>query len=121
MSRNLKKDISNLNDSAKDYFQIKVDLIKVSLLEKSTRLTSLLINIWILVSLIIWLLGFVVAAFAVWYGNTYSNYTEGLLIAGGLILFAALLFVILRKKIVTTSVLQHFSKIIFDDENNEKE
>ncbi len=120
MSKNLKKNISKLNDSAKEYFQTKVDLIKVSLLEKSTRLTSFLINIWILASLIIWILGFAIAAFAAWYGKTYNNYTEGLLIAGGLMLFAALLFVIFRKKIVTISVLQHFSKIIFDDENHEK-
>ena len=120
MSNNLKKDISNLNDSAKDYLQIKIDLIKVSLLEKSTKLISFLINMWILASILIWILGIAVAAFAVWYGKTYNNYTEGLLIAGGFMVLAAVLFIIFRNKIVTTSVLQQFSKVIFEDENNEK-
>lgn len=120
MSNKLKKNISKLNDSTKEYLQTKVDLIKVSLLEKSTKLVSFLISMWILVSILIWILGFAGAAFAVWYGKTYHNYTEGLLIAGGIMLLIALLFIALRKKIVTTSVLQHFSEIIFDDENNEK-
>jgi hypothetical protein len=120
MSKNLTKNISELNDSAKKYLQTKVDLIKVSLLEKSTKLASFLINILILVWLLIWVLGFAVAAFAVWYGKTYNNYSKGLLIAGGIMLFTVLLFIIFRKNIVTTAVLQYFSKIIFEDENDEK-
>jgi hypothetical protein len=102
MSNDLTKKISKLNDSTKEYLQTKIDLIKVSLLEKSTRLTSFLINIWIIVSLFILIFGFAVATFAVWYGKTYNNYIEGLLIACGLVLFVMILFVLFRKKIVTT-------------------
>jgi len=63
MSNKLKKDFSELNDSTKEYLQTKVDLIKVSFLEKSTRLVSFLINILLLRSILIWILGFAVAAF----------------------------------------------------------
>ena len=120
MSRKLTKDITGLNNSAKEYFQTKVDLIKVSLLEKSTKLTSLILNIWILVTLIIWILAFAAAAFAAWYGEVYGNLAEGLLIAGGVLLLITLLFVLFRKNIFTTSILRQYSKIIFDDENDEK-
>jgi len=119
MSKSLKKNISKINNSAKEYFQTKVDLLKLSFLEKSTRLVAFLINIWVLISLLIWILGFAVAAFAIWYGKTYDNFTAGLLIASGLMLLIAFLFIVFRKNMVTTMVLQHFSKIILEDENNE--
>lgn len=120
MSKSLKKNISKINHSAKEYFQTKVDLIKLSLLEKSTRLVAYLINVWVLISLLIWILGFAVAAFAIWYGKIYDNFTVGLLIASGVMLLIAFLFMVFRKNIVTTLVLQHFSKILLDDENNEE-
>lgn len=118
MSNDLTKNISKLNDSAKNYFQAKVDLIKISLLEKFTKITATLINILILVLLIVWMLGFVVAAFAAWYGETYNNYPKGILIAAGIMMLLVLLFIVFRKSIITTSVLRYFSSVIFDE--NEK-
>lgn len=118
MSKNLTRDISNLNSSAKKYFQTKVDLIKISLLEKSTKLTSFLVNLWILATLLIWTIAFFAAAFAVWYGKTFNNYSEGLVISGGFILLIMLLFILFRKRIITTSVLQNYSEIMFEDEKN---
>jgi len=121
MSNDLTKNISKLNDSAKNYFQAKVDLIKISLLEKSTKITAMLINILIFILLIFWMLGFAVAAFAAWYGNTYNDYPKGILIAAGIMLILVLLFIVFRKSIITTSVLRYYSRIIFEDENEKKD
>jgi hypothetical protein len=120
MSNDLSKNIAKLNDSAKEYFQTKVDLIKISLLEKLTRLTSLLINIWIIATLLIWVLIFGAAVFAVWYGEKTGNYFEGLLIAGGFLILLLVLFIIFRKNIVVTAVLRQYSEILLDDENEQK-
>ncbi len=121
MSNDLTKNISKLNDSAKNYFQVKVDLIKISLLEKSTKITAMFINILIMILSIFWMLGFAVAAFAAWYGKTYNNYPKGILIAAGIMLILVLLFIVFRKNIITTSVLRYYSRIIFDDENENKD
>lgn len=120
MSSDLSKNITKINKSAKKYFETKVDLIKLSFLEKSTRFTALLINLWILGSLFILIIGFLFAAFAIWYGSKYGNYAEGMLIAGGLLLLLALIFVVFRKRLVTNTVLRHYSKIIFDESNDDK-
>lgn len=121
MSNDLTKNIAKLNDSAKEYFQTKVDLIKLSLLAKLTRLTSLLINVWIIATLIIWIIIFGVAAFVVWYGENTGNYFGGLLIAVGTIIMLMILFVIFRKNLVTSFVLRQYSEIIFDDENEKED
>ncbi len=121
MSNDLTKNIAELNSSAKEYFKVKVDLIKISLLEKTTKLTAVLINFWIITTLLIFVLTFVVAAFAVWYGMTYNNFPGGLLIAGCFLLLVTLLFYVLRKKIITTTVLRYYSEIILNNENDEED
>lgn len=117
MSSELTKSIGELNNSAKKYFQTKVDLVKISLLEKTTRITSFMITFWVLLTFLIWIVVFIAAAFAVWYGTAYQNYTEGLLIASGGLFAVSLLFILFRKKIITPSLLKNFSEIIFEDED----
>lgn len=119
MSSDLTKNISTINNSAKKYFETRVDLLKLSLLEKSTRLTSMFISLWILGFLLVLTVGFLFAAFAVWYGSEYGNYWGGLLIAGGGLLLVAVIFAVFRKSLVTSSVLRHYSKIIFDESNED--
>lgn len=116
MSNDLKKDIANLNDATKDYLKTKVELIKLSLLAKLTNITAGLINIWIIATLIIWILTLVAAGFIVWYGQTYQNYLMGFLLAGGFLIVVLLLFIIFRRRIITNPVLRNFSEIIFDDD-----
>ena len=117
MSNGLEKDFSKLNDAAKDYLKTRVDLIKVSLLAKLTKLTAALINIWIIITFVILILIFAAAGFVVWYEQTYHNFSGGLLLAGGFILVIMLLFIIFRQKIVTTPILKHYSEIIFEEDN----
>jgi uncharacterized membrane protein len=120
MSDDLKKNIAKLSDSAKEYFQTKVDLIKLSLLQKLTKLTSLLINIWIIATLLIWILIFAAAAFSVWYGERSGNYFEGILIAGSFLLLVLVIFIVFRKSIINSAVLRQYAEILLDDENEEK-
>ena len=116
MSNELVKNLGELNGSVKSYVQAKIDLAKLSILEKTTRLATYLINFQVVVMFLIMALGFGAAAFAVWYGQTYNNYFEGLLIAGSSLIVICLVFVVLRKRIITASVIRNFSEILFTDE-----
>ncbi len=117
MSNNLENNIAKLNESAKEYIKTKLDLLKVSFLDKLTKLTATLINIWLIATFAIWILTFAAAGFVVWYGQTYHNYSGGFLLAGSFLVLILLLFIIFRRRIITTPVLRHYSEIIFDDEN----
>jgi hypothetical protein len=116
MSKDLTKNITALNDTAKEYLKTKVDLVKISLLAKSTKLTAALINIWLIATFAIWILTFAAAGFVVWYGEAYQNYSEGFLIAGAFLILVFILFIIFREKIVTNPVLRNYSNIIFEDD-----
>jgi len=115
MSDELTKNIGELNGSVKSYVQAKIDLAKLTFIEKSTRLTGYLLNFVVIACFVMLILGFGAAAFAVWYGQSTGNYFEGLLIAGGILLGAGILFIVLRKKIVTTSIIRNFSDILFNE------
>ncbi len=117
MSDGLEKNFASLNDSVKAYLKTKVDLMKVSLLSKLTKLTATMVYMWVIATFVILILIFVAAGFVVWFGETYHNFSEGFLLAGGCMFVIMVLFIIFRKKIVATPVLRHYSEIIFEDEN----
>lgn len=117
MSSDLSKNIGELNGSVKSYVQAKIDLVKLTLLEKTTRFTAYLFNFIVVVLFSILIIGFAAAAFAVWYGQKHQDYFEGLLIAGGCLIVTGLLFVLFRKKVITNSVIKNFSEILFEEED----
>lgn len=121
MSKNLTENIGELSGSVKNYVQVKIDLAKLTLLEKVTRFTSYLFSVIVVMLFLIFAFGFGAAAFAVWYGQTYNNYFEGVLIAGGSLVVLAFLFVLLRHQIITNPLIRNFSIIFFDDEEEKKE
>lgn len=116
MSKEFTKNLGALNGSVKNYVQTKIDLVKLTFLEKSTRFISSYFSMQIVILFAMLIIGFVAAAFAVWYGETYHNYYEGLLLASGLLVLVGILFLILRKRIVTRFVLRNFSDIMYEDE-----
>lgn len=118
MSNDLTKSIGELNHSTKQYFQTKVDLIKISLLEKTTKITSFLVTFYVLASVLIWILVFIAAAFVAWYGKTNGNYYHGILLAAGGLLILFVLFILFRKKIITQTLLRNYSEILFQDDEN---
>ena len=117
MSDGLEKNFTRLNDSVKDYLKTKVDLMKVSLLSKLTKLTAAMVYIWVIATFAILILIFAAAGFVVWFGETYHNFSEGFLLAGSFMLLIMVLFIIFRRRIVATPILRHYSEIIFEDEN----
>ncbi|WP_372950611.1 phage holin family protein [Mariniphaga sp.] len=121
MSKDLTKNLGELNGSVKSYVQAKIDLVKLRFLEKTTRFTSYLFTFLVVLMFLMLVIGFAATAFAVWYGETYNNYVAGLLIAGGVLILLAFIFILFRKQIVTTSVLKNFSEILFEDDDEEKQ
>ncbi len=119
MSKELTKNIGELNGSVKSYVQAKVDLVKLTLIEKTTRFTAYLFNFVVVAMFSVLIIGFAAAAFAIWYGQTYNNYFEGVLIAGGCLIVVTLLFLLFRKKIITNSVIKNFSDILFEEDHKE--
>jgi hypothetical protein len=117
MSSELIKNLGELNGSVKNYLEARIDLVKLTLLEKTARLATCLINYLVVVLFSVMVVVFAAAAFAVWYGQVYNNYVDGVLIAGGVIILICLIFILMRRQIITNSIIRNFSEVLFEDDN----
>nr|WP_319399291.1 hypothetical protein [uncultured Carboxylicivirga sp.] len=109
----LKDNISELNESVKDYMDVKVQLTKVNLLEKSSKVGTYFITSITLIITLLFCLLLLALAFSFWYGNM----VQGLLIS---VLFFAILAVIIllfKNKIIGDQVVRGLASIILDDDD----
>ena len=112
--------ITALKDSLERYLELRLDLIKLSILSKISKISVFLITALVLVLLGSAFILFGAAAFVVWYGNTYGDYLMGLLMVTGFILFLGILFYLLRRPLISSIVIKSFAGILFenDDDNS---
>lgn len=107
-----------LKDSLERYLELRVELIKLSVLTKVSK-----ISVFIITALVVVLLGsaflmFGAAAFVVWYGSVYGDYLSGLLIMTGFILVLGIVFYLLRMPMISSVVIRSFAKILFEDDDD---
>lgn len=121
MSKNLSDNFSELSETTKKYIQARIELVKLSFLEKATHITAYLIDSLVLILLVVLIVLFALAAFVVWYGQTYHDYLTGLLLAIGMLVVLTVLFILFKKRIVTSAVLKGYSSILFDEEKKKEE
>ncbi|MFB6320467.1 phage holin family protein [Saccharicrinis sp. FJH54] len=113
-----KENISELNDIIQGYLQARINLWKVEMLEKFTRIgTYFITTILVLVSLLM-LLMLVSFAFSFWYGETHGSISEGFLISGGIYLIIIILGYFFRRQLFSNPLVKHLSSIIFNPKND---
>lgn len=116
MSKDLSDNIVELNEAVKNYVQTKLDLVKLSLLERITKFILYVITIQIAILFIFLIITFLATAFVFWYEQTFQSIFIGLLIALGFILILGLLFFIFQKKLITKNLIKNFSEILFSED-----
>ena len=94
---------------------------KLTVLSKATQVTSYLISNLILALGGALILFFVLAAFVVWYGQTYGDYLTGLLLAIGVLVVLFVLFALFRNQLISSMVLRKYSSMLFEEEEEEEE
>jgi len=118
MSKNLSENIVELNETVKEYIQTKLELVKLTILEKITKLVFYLISFQIIVLFIFLFVTFSTTAFVVWYEQNYENMITGLLIAAGFLFLLGVLFFIFFKKLIVKNLLSNLSEILFNEDES---
>jgi hypothetical protein len=116
MSKDLSDNMLELNEAVKGYIQTRLDLIKVTILEKIAKFSLYLITFLIIVLFIFLILACVTTAFIIWYDQTYNNMLVGLLIALGFLISICILFIVFGKKLIIKNVLQNVSEILLEED-----
>lgn len=119
MSKGLSDSINELSEVTKKYIQTRIELVKLTVLSKTSQITAYLIGNLILTLLGALILFFLLVAFIVWYGQLYNDYLTGLLLAIIFLVLLFILFVLLKNRILTPLILRHYSTMLFEDEEEE--
>jgi hypothetical protein len=104
----------NLADSAKEYLDMRLDAIKLQLVENLSVLFSRIVSVTLLIIFIGIALAFLASAFSWWIGDLLESKAAGTVITGGLFLLLALILYFRRRKLFINSMVAMFSKMFFE-------
>lgn len=107
---------TELGDVLKSYFDARIKLWKILILEKFTKAgTYLFTSVMVLLSsfIILMFLGF---AFSFWYGENYGSFTTGFLISAGIMFLIMVLLYLFRKLVFSRNILKKNSDFLFEED-----
>lgn len=112
----LSKSISSITEVLKDYLNVKLDLLKLEILEKSSNAGLYFFTIITVLFASFGFFSFLMFSFSFWYGERTGNLSQGFLISAGIFLLVMLLAFLLRKIIFGRSLIKSIAKILFEED-----
>lgn len=112
----LSKSVSSITEVLKDYLNLKLDLLKLKIVEKSSNAG---IYFFTFISVLFAFFGviiFLMFAFSFWYGEMTGNLAQGFLISAGVFFLVMILVYLLRKIIFGRSLIKSFASILFEED-----
>jgi hypothetical protein len=118
--RKISENFSALTGDARQYIQLKLDMLKLVITEKISRLTSFFMLGVIFFCFFLFFILFVSLAFLFWFRDHIGPAWAASLIVAGFYLFLAFLAYLLRFKLFIDPLVSELSKIIMEgDEHDE--
>lgn len=108
-------------ENVKEYIQLRLDLLKINIVEKSSLFLTLFISIIIGIILLFAASAFFFGALAYWLGSIFGSMIPGLLIIGGFFLLLFFIFYLFKDKIIFGTLIKKLSEILFSDDQNDND
>lgn len=120
MSNELTRHVEELLSVLQKLIKTKVDLLKLTVIEKSSGFASFIFSTLFAVVVAALMIGFGAAAFTVWYGETYHNYVTGLLISMAILFIVAVIFFLIGRKLLGSVVIKNLIEVLFEDKDDKE-
>lgn len=118
------KVITDMADSIRKYIEIRLNLAKLDVLEKSAKILSLLLSAIFLFIIFMLFLFFISLTMAKWLGQLMNSDALGYLLIAVIYLIFGIIVLRYRRKLFLGSAIKHLSEIFFEDteeDENEKD
>lgn len=112
--------VTEIISVARSYVNAKIELWKLSLLEKASLAGAFFLGSVIFVLIIAFCLLFVSLAFAIWYGQKTGDFALGFLITAGFYVVVGIIFLLAKNFLITGPVIKGLSSIIYKDDEPEE-
>lgn len=105
------------------YLTLRLNLFKLSFIEKASRAISLSWTFTIGAVFFSFFLGFASIALALWLGDMFDSTALGFLLISGFYFLLFLLFLLFRRQLIMRPIIKIMAEIMFsdDEENSEGE
>ena len=111
MDTNYKEVISEV----KSYASMRFDLIRLELLEKLSKIISLILLVFVCVLISIIVFTYLSILLLLWLNDVFSSMIPGVCIVAGVYAILLTAMIIFRKKVFLNPIVSVLSKIIFSD------
>ena len=111
METNYKEVISEV----KSYASMRFDLIRLELLEKLSKIISLILLVFVCILISIIVFTYLSILLLVWLNEVFSSMIPGVCIVAGVYTILLTAMIIFRKKVFLNPIVSALSKIIFSD------
>ena len=119
--RKISENFSALTGDVQEYVLLKINMLKLAITEKITRLTSFFMLGVIFLCFFLFFILFVSLAFLFWFKDHIGPAWAGSLIIAGFYLFLAFLAYLLRFKLFIDPLVFELSKIIMEGDKSDEE
>lgn len=119
-SKKISENFSDLAASAREYLLLQLDLMKLVVAEKLSRLLTTLIVVIALFILFLFLLTFLSLAFVFWFGGHVGEAWVGALIMAGFYLLLAIMLYLMRTAIFVNPLVVQITKILLEKKDESK-
>lgn len=109
-----KNPLEELFSSMRDYLDLRLDEIKITLSENLAKILSRIIYFFIVILVSCMAIAFFASAFSAWMETLLGSKTLGMLITGGLLLLIIVVLYFFRNRLMLNSNIRMFIKIFFD-------
>lgn len=108
-------DYKQILNEVKSYANLRFDLLRLELLEKLSKIISLilLVVVCILISIIVFT--YLSILLLLWLNDVFSSMIPGVCIVAGIYAIILAIMIIFKKKIFLNPIVSALSKIIFSD------
>lgn len=106
--------LKGLLENVKEYAQLQIDLLKINLIEKASRLISMIIVAILAVLLLVTAFIYLSMAFIHWMATFFGSMIPGFLMVGGFFILLFVIFYLLRNKVFLNPIIKKISGILFD-------
>ena len=115
METNYKEVISEV----KSYASMRFDLIRLELLEKLSKIISLILLVFVCILVSIIIFTYLSILLLLWLNDVFSSMIPGVCIVAGVYAIALTAMIIFRKKFFLNPIVGALSKIIFSDKTQQ--
>lgn len=119
-SKKITENIKDLTGNVKEYLLLQLDLVKLIIAEKASRLLTTLLVVLAMFIIFLFLLTFLSLAFVLWFKDHVGEAYLGALIVAGFYLLLAVLLYLFRTALFVNPLVLSITKILLEKKDESK-